>query len=43
MPKEKYQNHNMKISEEVLEIINRPNNSTFEEHEIIKVITRKKI
>ena len=38
MLKEKYQNHNMKISEEILEIINRPNNSIFEEYEIIKVI-----
>lgn len=28
----------MKISEEILEIINRPNNSIFEEYEIIKVI-----
>lgn len=28
----------MKISEETLEIINRPNNSVFEEYEIIKVI-----
>ena len=38
MLKEKYQNRNMKISEETLEIINRPNNSIFEEYEIIKVI-----
>lgn len=29
----------MKISKETLEIINRPNNSVFEEYEIIKVIT----